>query len=303
MPALHPGRRAAVLALTLIPGTLMLGACEPGVLSPAGPVAANERTILINSLAIMSAIVVPTIVLTLVFAWWFRAGNPRARYRPDFTYSGRLELLVWSIPLLVIMFLGGIAWISSHDLDPPRRLAGPNGSNAKPIEVDVVSLDWKWLFVYPGQGVGSVNRLVIPVGVPVTFRVTSGTVMNSFFVPRLGSQIYAMSGMENRVNLMADRPGRYRGISAHYSGEGFANMEFNADAVSPAQFAAWVARSRARGPVLDEAAYLKLGDAKGNIAPFTYRAVPARFFEAAVAHAVAPPRRAPDGREQRTHVQ
>jgi cytochrome o ubiquinol oxidase subunit 2 len=283
--------------LTVLP-LLALAGCEPGLLDPAGPVGAGERTILYDSLAIMLCIVVPVIVLTAWFAWWFRAGNPRARYRPDFTYSGQLELLVWSIPLLVIIFLGGIAWVGSHDLDPPRPLA----SKTKAIEVDVVSLDWKWLFVYPQQGVASVNRLVMPVGTPVTFRVTSGTVMNSFFVPRLGSQIYAMAGMENRVNLMADKAGSYRGLSAHYSGEGFANMQFAADAVSPAQFAAWVAGARAAGPVLDDAAYFKLGEAKGNVAPYTYRAVPAHFFETAVAHAIAPPRVAPDGREQRTHV-
>ena len=295
MPRSSPSIRRLLPALaTLAP--LCLGACAPGVLDPVGPVAAGEKTILINSLAIMLAIVVPTILLTLGFAWWFRAGNTRATYRPDFTYSGQLELLVWSIPLLIVVFLAGIAWIGSHDLDPPKPLPG------KSMEVDVVSLDWKWLFVYPGQGVGSVNRLVIPVGTPVTFRVTSATVMNSFFVPRLGSQIYAMAGMENRVNLQADRPGTYRGISAHYSGEGFANMQFTVDAVPPAQFAAWVAGARAKGPVLDGPAYLKLGKVEGNVPPFTYRAVPANFFKAAVAHAVAPDKSVADGREQRKHV-
>ncbi|WP_174292348.1 ubiquinol oxidase subunit II [Sphingomonas bacterium] len=292
----QPIGRKPLASLLLLP--LALGGCEPGLLNPAGPVAAGERTILINSLAIMLAIVVPTILATIAFAWWFRAGNTRARYRPDFTYSGQLELLVWSVPLLVVIFLAGIAWIGSHDLDPPRPLA----SKIKGMEVDVVSLDWKWLFVYPGQGVASVNRLVIPAGTPVTFRVTSGTVMNSFFIPRLGSQIYAMAGMETKVNLMADRPGRFRGLSAHYSGEGFANMGFAVFAVPPAQFAGWVARAKAAGPVLDGAAYGKLSNADGNIAPFTYRAVGPRFFEAAVARSVAPPKTVVDGREQRKDV-
>ena len=273
---------------------LALAGCAPGLLDPAGPVAAGEKTILIDSLAIMLAIVVPTIVLTLGFAWWFRAGNSRAQRLPDFTYSGQLELLVWSIPLLVVVFLAGIAWIGSHTLDPPKPLA----SKVTAIEVDVVSLDWKWLFVYPAQGMASVNRLVIPAGTPITFRITSGTVMNSFFIPRLGSQIYAMAGMENRLNLMADRPGRFHGLSAHYSGEGFADMGFAVDAVPAAQFAGWVAGAKAAGPVLDGAAYLKLSDAPGRIAPFTYRAVPVRFFEAAVAHAVAPPKPVVDGRQQ-----
>ena len=286
-------RLAGMAGLSL--ALLSLGGCGGGLLDPAGPVGAGEKTILFNSLAIMLSIVVPTIVLTLAFAWWFRAGNKRAEYKPDFTYSGQLELLVWSIPLLIVIFLAGIAWIGSHDLDPPRPLA----SKVKGIEVDVVSLDWKWLFIYPGQGIASVNRLVIPAGTPVTFRVTSGTVMNSFFIPRLGSQIYAMAGMETKVNLQADQPGSFRGLSAHYSGEGFANMSFAVDAVPPAQFAAWVANAKGKGQALDRPAYLKLGNAQGNIRPFTYRAVNPRFFEAAVAHSVAPAKTVLNGREQR----
>lgn len=265
---------------------LLLGGCGGGVLDPAGPVAADERVILLNSVAIMLAIVVPVIVLTLVFAWWFRAGNTRASYRGNWAYSGQLELLVWSVPLLVVIFVAGIGWVGSHTLDPPRPLA----SRQRALEVQVVSLDWKWLFIYPQQGVAMVNRLVIPVGVPVRFRVTSGTVMNSFFVPQLGSQIYAMAGMETQVNLQADRPGTYRGMSAHYSGEGFANMSFAVDAVPAGRFAGWVAGARATGPVLDGRAYLRLARVQGNVRPFTFRAVPPRFFEAAVRQAGVPVR-------------
>ena len=162
------------------------------MLDPQGPVGAGERQILLNSLTIMLGIVIPTILATLVFAWWFRAGNKRAKYRPDWSYSGRLELLVWSVPALVVIFLAGITWIGSHDLDPSKPLV----SKTAPIRVQVVALDWKWLFIYPDQGVASVNRLVVPVGTPVEFRITSATVMNSFLVPQLGGQIYAMSGME-----------------------------------------------------------------------------------------------------------
>ena len=259
---------------------LSLAGCEPGVLSPAGPVGAGDRTILLNSLAIMLAIVLPVIVLTLVFAWWFRAGNARAKYRPDWTYSGRLELLVWSVPALVVIFLAGIAWIGSHQLHPPRPLA----SKVRPLTVEVVSLDWKWLFVYPEQGVASVNRLVIPAGRPVRFRITSATVMNSFFVPRLGSQIYAMAGMTTELNLQADLPGRYRGISAHYSGRGFPGMTFAADAVPAAGFAQWVARAKADGPVLDGRGYLALLPESENVKPYTYRAVAPGMFDAIVRH-------------------
>ncbi|WP_454281046.1 ubiquinol oxidase subunit II [Sphingomonas sp. Marseille-Q8236] len=264
---------------------LALGsACAPATLDPAGPVAAGEKTLLLNSLAIMLGIVVPVIIATVAFAWWFRASNTRARYRPDWAYSGKLELLVWSVPLLVIIFLGGIGWVASHELDPQRPLA----SRQRPITIQVVALDWKWLFIYPEQRIASVNRLVIPAGVPISFRITSGTVMNSFFVPQLGSQIYAMAGMEAKLNLMADRPGRFRGLSAHYSGEGFSNMSFIVDAVPAQDFAAWTARAKGQGPVLNGQSYLALAKQQGNFAPVVYSSVPPRFFEAAVRHAGAP---------------
>ncbi|MGH6878968.1 MAG: cytochrome ubiquinol oxidase subunit II, partial [Rhizomicrobium sp.] len=157
------------------------------VLAPAGPVGAGDRIILFDAAAIMLAIVVPTMLATIGCAWWFRASNARAAYRPNWTYSGRLELLVWSIPTLVIFFLGGVTWIGSHQLDPFAPLA----SRVKPLEIDVIALDWKWLFIYPRQGVASINRLVVPAGTPLHFRITSATVFNDFFIPQLGSQIYA----------------------------------------------------------------------------------------------------------------
>jgi len=267
------GVAAVLLALVLLPG------CHPGVLDPVGPVGQGQRTILLNSLVIMLGIVVPTIVAVIGFAWWFRAGNGRAEYKPDWSYSGRVELLVWSVPLLIVIFLAGIAWIGSHDLDPPRPLA----SKQPPLRVEVVSLDWKWVFIYPDQGVATINRLVIPTGRPVSFRITSGTVMNSFFVPRLGSQIYAMSGMATRLNLQADRPGRYRGISAHYSGAGFADMHFVVDAVAPQRFAGWAAQARASGgPALDAAAYVRLARTSATSPVVTFSAVRPGLFDAAV---------------------
>jgi cytochrome o ubiquinol oxidase subunit 2 len=261
--------------------TLLGGCAEPGVLDPAGPVAAAERVIMLNSLAIMLAIVLPVIVLTLVFAWWFRAGNSKATYRPDWSYSGRLELLVWSIPALVVVFLGGIAWIGSHELAPERPLR----SAQPPVRVEAIALDWKWLFVYPDYGIASVNRLVMPVGRPVAFRVTSATVMNSLMVPRLGGQIYAMSGMVGRLHYQADRAGRYEGLSAHYSGEGFADMRFAADAVAPADFDRWVAGARASGPALDDPAWRRLEKQSLDVRPYTYARVRPGLFDAAVASA------------------
>lgn len=280
--------------LLSLPLLLAASACVPGVLDPAGPVAAGNRTILLNSLVIMLGIVVPTMAITLLFAWWYRAGNKKAKYLPDWSYSGRVELLVWSVPALVVIFLAGITWIGSHQLAPER----PIDSRVRPVPVQVVALDWKWLFIYPEQGVASVNRLVVPVGTPLNLRVTSGTVMNSFFVPQLGSQIYAMSGMDSKLHLQADRPGRYRGISAHYSGEGFPEMHFATDAVPARQFAAWVGRTKAGGPVLDVSGYVRLAGRASTERPFTYRAVQPGLFERIVADAgTVTQERAQHGRE------
>ena len=259
------------------PGALiLLSGCSAGVLDPQGPVGAAEKMILINSLGIMMAIAVPTILATLGMAWWFRASNVKARYRPDWDYSGRVELVTWSIPAMAILLLGGIAWVGSHDLDPPKPLA----STVKPVNVEVVSLDWKWLFIYPDQGIASVNRLVVPAGVPISFRLTSATVMNSFFVPQLGSQIYTMSGMTTRLNLQADKPGSYVGLSAQFSGDGFSGMRFRLDAVSAVQYAAWLAVTKGKAPALDAASYRELAKPSTNVAPIYYGSVPSGMFDA-----------------------
>src|SRR6201991_5070333 len=181
-----------------------VGGCNEGVLDPKGPISVAERQILFNSLGIMLAIVIPTILATLGVAYWFRSSNRRATYLPDFEYSGRIEMLVWSIPAMTVLLVGGGAWVGSHDLDPRKPLA----SAEKPITVQVVSLDWKCLFIYPEQGIASVNQLTIPVGRPVSFQLTSAGVMNSFFVPQLAGQIYTMAGMVTRLNLRADYPGK-----------------------------------------------------------------------------------------------
>lgn len=263
---------------------IAVAGCHTAVLSPAGPVAEGDRIVLLDSLAIMLAIVVPTILAILGFAYWFRASNPRARYRPDWAYSGRLELIVWSIPALVVFFLGGIAWISAHLLDP----AVPLKSKNEPLRIEVVSLDWKWLFIYPEQNLASVNRLVVPVGVPLDLKITSASVFNVFFVPRLGSMIYAMYGMTTRLNLQADRAGVYPGLSAHFSGDGFPGMAFDVHAVAPEQFAQWAATTRAGGAALDEAAYLGLLKQSQDVSPYTYRSVQAGLFDDIVEQKLPP---------------
>jgi cytochrome o ubiquinol oxidase subunit II len=263
---------------------LLAAASDTSILQPAGPVARSARLMLLDSLTIMLAIVLPTLVVTLFFAWWFRASNARARYRPDWTYSGRLELLIWSIPTLVILFLGGVIWLGSHALDPARPLA----SARKPLEVQVVALDWKWLFIYPSQGIASVNELVLPAGVPVHFSITSASVMNAFFVPELGSMIYAMHGMVTQLNLMSERPADLRGASAQFSGDGFSDMHFMVHAVPEPAFAAWVERVRQSGPPLDRHAYLALAVQSRNVRPFTYRSIEPELFHAIVMQQLPP---------------
>jgi cytochrome o ubiquinol oxidase subunit II len=252
-----------------------LAGCSEGVLDPQGPVADAERQIMFNALGIMLAIVIPTILATLGVAFWFRSSNRRARYLPDFEYSGRLEMLVWSIPVMTVFLVGGVAWVGAYDLDPPKPIA----SDVKPVRVQVVSLDWKWLFIYPDQGIASVNQLIIPAGTPVSFELTSSGVMNSFWVPQLGGQIYTMAGMVTRLHLQADHPGTSRGLSANFSGDGFATMRFNVDAVPGESFAQWVDATRNAGPLLDAQAYADLAKPSSAVPPFTYRAVAPNLFD------------------------
>jgi cytochrome o ubiquinol oxidase subunit II len=275
--------RLLVSAIVLISAVALSG-CTEGVLDPKGPIATAERQILFNALGIMLAIVIPTILATLGVAAWFRASNRRARYLPDFEYSGRLEVLVWAIPAMTVILVGGVAWVGAHDLDP----RAPMASTMKPINVQVASLDWKWLFIYPDYGIASVNQLTIPVGTPVNFALTSSGVMNSFFVPQLGSQIYTMAGMVTRLDLQADHAGSYRGLSAQYSGNGFADMRFSVDAVSAEDFARWVDAARSGGPVLDGPNYADLVKPSSAVAPFTYRAVAPDLFDGIVSSVMQP---------------
>ncbi len=272
------GRCAGILLL------LGLSACQPGVLDPAGPVGAAQRSILIGSVVIMLCIIVPTILATLGFAWWFRADNPRAKRMPDWAYSGRVELVTWAVPLLTVTLLGGVAWVGSHQLDPARPLE----SKVAPLEVQVVSLDWKWLFILPEQRVASVNELAIPTGTPVHFQITSASVLNTFFVPQLGSMIYAMNGMASEVHLQADQAGTYRGQSSHYSGDNFSDMHFAVRALDAAGFAAWVEAARRGGPALDGAAYAELARQGVWDKPGTYRDVDPHLFQRIVSQELPP---------------
>ena len=282
-----PSPRAAPMWLRVMSTmsvAMSMASCNEGVLDPHGPVGKAERIILYDATAIMLAVVIPVIVLTLVFAWWFRAKNSRARYRPDWEYSGRIEMIIWSIPALVILFLGGIAWTGSHDLDPPK----PIQASTTPLDIEVISLDWRWLFIYPHEGIASLNRVVVPAGVPLRFRLTSTTVMNSFLVPQLGSQIYTMPNMVTRLNLEADQPGTFEGLSAQFSGDGFSGMRFDVESMPADQFAQWVAAARATGPELDDAAYRGLLRQSQNVRPYSYRAVQPGLFNRVVMQNLPP---------------
>jgi cytochrome o ubiquinol oxidase subunit 2 len=245
------------------------------VLDPQGPIASAERMILLNATTIMLVVVVPVIVLTLAFAWWYRASNTRASYRPNWAYSGRIELVVWSIPAMVVLLLAGVAWTGSHDLDPARELR----SDLKSVRIEVVSLDWKWLFIYPDFQVATLNQIVVPAGVPIEFLLTSGNVMNAFWVPQLGSQIYTMPGMTTRLNLLAEHAGDYPGLSANFSGDGFSDMHFVVHAVPVTAFSNWLAGTQGEGMMLGADAYSQLARTGSDVSIKTYGSVEPGLFE------------------------
>lgn len=285
-----PPRRARIWsttfarALSLTPMVVIAGCREDSVFTPVGPVGDAERIIILDSLAIMLAIVVPTILATVAVAWWFRASNRRAKRDPGFVYSGRVELVVWSIPTLTILFLGGLTWISAHDLDPAKPLK----STVRPLDVQVVALDWKWLFIYPDQGVATINQLVAPTGTPLRMHLTSATVMNTLFAPEVGSQLYVMNGMVGTMWWQVDRPGLYYGHSNMFSGDGFPGMAFRVVGMSPAQFAAWTTAARGRGPALDDTAYRLLLKQSSDVKPYAYGSVAPGLFDAIVRQKLPP---------------
>jgi cytochrome o ubiquinol oxidase subunit 2 len=254
------------------------------VLDPQGPIGAAQKIILLNSLGIMLAIVIPTIIAIFAFAFWFRQSNSRAQYLPDWEYSGRIELVVWSIPALTIILLGGVTWIGAHDLDPRKPVAG----TGKELTIQVVSLDWRWLFIYPDQRIATINTLTIPEGAPLRFELTSSSVLNTFFIPQLGSMIYTMNGMTTQLHLRADKVGHYQGLSAHFSGDGFPNMIFDVEVVSPADFEAWASKAAESPLVLDTNAYKTIMMPTMASDRLTYRLADPTLFHA-IATQMLPP--------------
>jgi len=241
----------------------LLAGCNTVVFNPSGDVASQQGKLIIVSTLLMLLIIIPVIALTVFFAWRYRKGNTAAKYDPEWDHSTKLELIIWGAPLLIIIALGLITWISTHTLDPYRPLDRidenrPISSAAEPLTIEVVALDWKWLFIYPEQGIATVNELATPIDVPVRFKITASSVMNSFFVPTLAGQIYAMPGMETQLNAVINKPVESEGFSANYSGAGFSHMRFKYHGMDVADFDRWVAEAKSNGATLDRATYIEL---------------------------------------------
>jgi cytochrome o ubiquinol oxidase subunit 2 len=280
-----------IAALTAL--ALLVSGCKAVVLHPAGDVAMQQRDLLVESTALMLVIIVPVMLLTVVFAWRYRQGNKAARYEPDWDHSTQLELVIWGAPLLIIICLGALTWMGTHLLDPYRGLdrlgAGRAvASDTTPLEVDAVALDWKWLFIYPQYGVAAVNEMAAPVDRPISFRITASSVMNSFYIPALAGQIYAMPGMETKLHAVINKAGTYEGFSANYSGAGFSDMHFAFHGVDTAGFKTWVDGIKGAGGSLSRAAYLDLARPSENVPVRTYAAVDGGLYNAIVNMCVRP---------------
>ena len=251
------------------------------VLDPQGAIGLSERALMFHAVGFMLIVAAIVYFLLFFFAWRYHAGNKKAKYLPNWEHGKLEELAWWVIPLEIVLVLGALTWTSTHELDPRKPLPG-----GPPLVVQVVALDWKWLFIYPEQGVASVNYLAMPAGRPVEFRVTADAPMNSFWIPQLGSQIYAMTGMSLKLNLVADNPGVYKGVSANYSGDGFAKMRFNAQALAPEDFDTWIATTSAFSAMLDLPEYHALAQPStirplyyGDIAPGLYEQILGQFMD------------------------
>jgi cytochrome o ubiquinol oxidase subunit 2 len=241
----------------------LLSGCNMVVMSPSGDIASQQRDLIVISTVLMLLIIVPVVFLVLYFAWHYRHSNLTATYDPHWHHSTRLEVVIWSAPLAIIIALGAVTWISTHKLDPFRPLDRIDAERAipadvKPLTVEVVALDWKWLFFYPELGIATVNELAAPVDVPISFKLTASSVMNSFYIPALAGQIYTMPGMETKLHAVINKEGEYDGFSANYSGAGFSHMRFKFHGLNREGFDAWVARVKSQGTALNRDTYLKL---------------------------------------------
>jgi cytochrome o ubiquinol oxidase subunit 2 len=286
-----PVRATRTAAALLAPA--LLGGCDWVVMNPSGDVARQQANLILWSTGLMLLIIVPVIVLTLLFAWKYRHTNEEAEYEPHWDHSTGLELIIWSAPLMIVIALGAMTWISTHALDPYRPLARLEAGkrlakNDKPLEIQVVSLDWKWLFIYPEQGVATVNELVLPMNRQVRFRITSSSVMNTFYVPAMAGMIYSMPGMETRLHAVLNKPGRFEGLSANYSGAGFSDMHFTVDSMDDAGFAKWASEARSAQSKLDMPTYIQLEKPSEKVPAIRYAAVQPQLFDRIVGMCTKP---------------
>lgn len=270
-----------------------LAGCEGAVLDPAGDVAREQRNLIYISTALMLLIIVPVMVLIVTFAWRYRKGKG-GTYDPSFDHSTALELLIWSAPLTIIIALGALTWSSTHLLDPfrPRdqaaRLTAPAAQHPDPLRVQVVSLDWKWLFIYPEQGIATVNELALPVGRQVRFDLTSTNMMNTFYAPTLAGMIYTMPGMQSSLHAVLERPVESFGLSANYSGAGFSDMRFKLRGLAPAEFERWVAGAQGSGRALDLAAYRRLAQPSEKVPVIRFARVEGDLYRRILERCVEP---------------
>ncbi|WP_176487650.1 cytochrome o ubiquinol oxidase subunit II [Candidatus Regiella insecticola] len=235
----------------LLVATIMLGGCDTVLMDPKGAIGVEQKKLILMATGLMLIVVIPVILMTFLFVWKFRATNKNATYKPNWCHSNKIEFVVWTVPIIIIVILAVITWRTSHELDPYKPLF----SDKQPVTIEVISLDWKWLFIYPEQGIATVNELAFPTHVPVNFKITSNSVMNAFFIPQLGGQIYAMAGMQTKLHLIANEAGQYKGISSSYSGAGFSGMKFTAIATpTEADFDQWVAQVKASPDALKDTA-------------------------------------------------
>jgi len=265
-----------IAVLTLFSVCALLQGCgELIVLNPKGPVGDSERTLILTSFGLMLVVVIPVIFMSLYFPLKYRASNKKARYEPNWSYSKRIEIVMWLIPLVIVGILSGLVWTETKRLDPYLPLE----PSARQLPIEVVSLDWKWLFIYPEQNIAVVNEMYFPAKEPLSFSLTSDTVMTSFFIPQLGSQIYAMAGMKTKLHLLADEPGVYAGQNQQISGDGFSTMSFKAVAVSPEEFEAWVAKVKSSPEELDFARFEELKKPSAAVPPTYFSSVAPGLFE------------------------
>ncbi len=288
-----PAIRRIPLRAVLPVAALPLAGCDWVVMNPSGDIARQQAQLVVTSTALMLLIIIPVIVLTLLFAWRYRESNTEAIHEPDWDHSTRLELVIWGAPLLIVIALGAITWISTHKLDPYRPLdriaAGrPLEAGVEPLLVEVVALDWKWLFIYPEQGIATVNELAAPVDRPIRFKITSSTVMNSFYIPALAGQIYAMPAMQTTLHAVINHAGVYDGFSANYSGDGFSHMRFKFHGLAGDDFQRWVDKARGSAGKLDRKAFLAVEQPSEREPVRYFSSIEAGLWEAILNRCVDP---------------